>query len=233
MGRALGGTYRRDVILFIVQDGWDWLRNHVSQCSTKCFTFHTYTFLQRRLAAKRCHQWKRRFWLVELMLCMLHQQCLCVNGPMRLGLWLVGENAVCMSHQRRLNFSASDWSTTTQSVCPTKWWVFEKGRTPTSDCQGVFIGVSPIKYDNFLLGIVLFLVHVASFWHCRSPFWHWNIKMKIVSYYMKKKQIPDWATEFTKLYQCFWYCSQRIYWIVNAFDHWNYPVNHFVFVQWN
>ena len=41
------------------------------------------------------------------------------------------------------------------------------GRTPTSDRQVgtriVFIGVSPTKYDNFLLVIDLFIVHVASF----------------------------------------------------------------------
>ena len=42
------------------------------------------------------------------------------------------------------------------SVCPTKWWVFEKERTPTSDCQVVSVGVSPTKYDIFLLVIDLF-----------------------------------------------------------------------------
>ena len=42
------------------------------------------------------------------------------------------------------------------SVGPTKWWVFEKRRKPTSDCQVVFIGGSPTKYDVFLLVIDLF-----------------------------------------------------------------------------
>ena len=41
------------------------------------------------------------------------------------------------------------------SVCPTKCWVFEKGRTPTSGCRAVFISVSPTKYDNSLLVIDL------------------------------------------------------------------------------
>ena len=166
--------------------------------ATKCFTFHTYTFLQRRLAAKRCHQWKRRFWLVELILCMLHQQC--VNGPMRLGLWLVGENAVCMSHQRGLNISASDWSTTTQSVCPTKWWVFEKGRTPTSDCQVVFIGVSPIKYDNFLLGIDLFIVHVASFWHCITMIHLWYVGQGMPQHCLSH-QVPSFEQVFEHVFE--------------------------------
>ena len=42
------------------------------------------------------------------------------------------------------------------SVCPTKWSVFEKERTLTSDCQVVSVGVSPTKYDIFLLVIDLF-----------------------------------------------------------------------------
>ena len=73
--------------------------------------------------------------------------------------------------------SASDWSARMLCVCPNnagckhrlligRWHVecmshqvmgfWKKKRTPTSDCQVVFIGVSPSKYDNFHLVIDLF-----------------------------------------------------------------------------
>ena len=73
-----------------------------------------------------------------------------------------GEKAGCMSHQRALNALASNWSTTTDSVFPTKWWVFEKRRRPTSDCEVATIGVSPTKYDMFFGDWTRF-VDVASF----------------------------------------------------------------------
>ena len=61
--------------------------------------------------------------------------------------------------------SDSDWSARMLCVCPTNaGWKHqlligrrhEKERTPTSDCQVVFIGVSPTKNDNFYLVIGLF-----------------------------------------------------------------------------
>ena len=85
---------------------------------------------------------------------MSHQQC--VKWP-HVSRPLIGRRECCVyvPPTRVVNFGfwlVDDMS----SVCPTKWWVFEKERTPTSDCQVVFIGVSPTKYDNFLFVIDLF-----------------------------------------------------------------------------
>ena len=124
------------------------------KCSTKCLTLHTYTFLQRQQAAKSCHWWNPRFWLVKRIVCMSHQQC--VKWP-HVSRPLIGRRECCVyvPPTRVVNFGfwlVDDMS----SVCPTKWWVFEKERLPTSDSQVVFNGVSPTKYDIFLSVIDLF-----------------------------------------------------------------------------
>ena len=56
----------------------------------------------------------------------------------------------------------SDWSTITENVCPTKRWVYEQGRPPTTDCEVAIIGVSLTKFYKFS-GERPRFVHVAYF----------------------------------------------------------------------